>query len=189
MKMDLMQAILDRRSIRKFKPNPVSDEDLGKVLEAARWAPSWANTQVWRFVIVRDYNTRDSLAKVTKSSRPGKENGAAHALRQVPIVIVACAELGKSGSFNGELQTDKGDWFMFDVALALNNLTLMAHTLGLGTVHIGMFDAVKATEVVGVPQGYAVVEILPLGYPDEAPAPRTRKSVDEFVYYERFGEK
>ena len=78
---------------------------------------------------------------------------------------------------------------MFDVALALNNLTLMAHALGLGTVHIGLFDAVKAADIVGVPEGYAVVEILPLGHPDEAPAPRTRKSVDEFVYYEKFGGK
>ncbi len=187
--MDLMQAILDRRSIRKFKPDPVSDEDLSKVLEAARWAPSWANTQVWCFVIVHDYDTRDRLAKATISKAPGKENGAAPALRQAPIVVVACAELGRSGCFDGVPYTDKNEWFMFDVALALNNLTLMAHALGLGTVHIGLFDAVKAADIVGVPEGYAVVEILPLGHPDETPAPRTRKSVDEFVYYEKFGEK
>ena len=187
--MDLMQAILDRRSIRKFKADPVSDEDLRKVLEAARWAPSWANTQVWRFIIVRDYETRDKLAKATKSSRPGKENGAAPALRQAPIVVVACAELGRSGCFDGVPSTNKKEWFMFDVALALNNLTLMAHSLGLGTVHMGLFDAKKAAEIVGVPDGYAVVEILPLGHPDESPAPRTRKNASEFVYYEKFGEK
>ncbi|MFC1978997.1 nitroreductase family protein [Chloroflexota bacterium] len=187
--MDLMQAILGRRSIRKFKSDPVSDEDLSKVLEAARWAPSWANTQVWRLVIVRDYDTRDRLAKATISKAPGKENGAAPALRQAPIVVVACAELGRSGYFDGVAYTDKNEWFMFDVALALNNLTLMAHSLGLGTVHIGLFDSVKAAEIVGVSQEYVVVEILPLGHPDESPTPRTRKNIDEFVYYEKFGEK
>jgi len=187
--MDLIKAIFDRRSIRKYKPDLVSDKDLSKILEAARWAPSWANTQVWRFIIVRDYETRDRLAQATISKAPGKENGAAPALRQAPIVIVACAELGRSGYFDGAPYTDKNEWFMFDVALALNNLTLMAHALGLGTVHIGLFDATKAAEIVGVPEGYAVVEILPLGYPDESPAPRTRKTVDELVYYEKFGEK
>jgi nitroreductase len=187
--MDLMQAILDRRSIRKFKPDPVSDEDLTKVLEAARWAPSWANTQVWRFIIVRDYNTRDKLAKATKSSRPSKENGAAPALRQAPIVVVACAELNKSGCFDGKPSTDKSEWFMFDVALAMEHLVLAAHSLGLGTVHMGLFDAAKVTEILSVPEGYAVVAITPLGHPDETPAPRTRKSIDEFVYYEKFGEQ
>jgi nitroreductase len=187
--MELMQAIKERRSIRKFKPDPVSDEDLRMVLEAARWAPSWANSQCWRIIIVQDENTRDRLASATKSRREGKENGAAPALRQAPIVIVACAELNRSGCFNGVPLTDKGDWFMFDVALAMQNLTLMAHALGLGTVHIGMFDAKKAAEIVGVPEGYAVVEITPLGHPDESPAERTRKSIGEFVYHEVFGER
>ncbi|MFC1951081.1 nitroreductase family protein [Chloroflexota bacterium] len=187
--MDLMQAIKERRSIRKFKPDPVSDEDLRAVLEAARWAPSWANIQCWRLILVHNKDVRDRLAKATKSRVEGRENGAAPALRQAPIIIVACAELGKSGCFNGKAQTDKGDWFMFDVALAMQNLTLMAHALGLGTVHIGMFDAKKAAEIVGVPEGYAVVEVMPLGHPDESPAERSRKSVDEFVHHEIFGER
>jgi nitroreductase len=187
--MDLMQAILDRRSIRKYKPDPVSDEDLSKILESARWAPSWANTQVWRFIIVRDYETRDRLAKATISKAPGRENNAAPALRQAPIAVVACAELGRSGCFDGVPYTDKNEWFMFDVALSLNNLTLMAHALGLGTVHIGLFDAAKIAEIVGVPEGYVVVEILPLGHPDESPAPRARKSATELVFHEKFGER
>ena len=187
--MELMQAITDRRSIRAYKPDPVSDEDLNLVLQAARLAPSWANTQCWRFVIVRDYETRDKLARSTISKIPGKENGAAPALRQAPIAIVACAETGKSGYFNDKPYTNKGDWFMFDVALAMQNLTLMAHSLGLGTVHIGLFDAKKAAEIIGVPEGIAVVEIMPLGYPDEAPAARPRKNLDEFVYFEKYGSR
>jgi nitroreductase len=187
--MDLMQAIKDRRSIRKFKPDPVSGEDLNKVLEAARWAPSWANTQCSRIVVVRDYEKRDQLAKATTSRAPGKENGAAPALRQAPIAIIGCAELNKSGCFDGERYTDKNEWYMYDVALVMQNLTLEAHALGLGTVHIGLFDAAKVGQIIGISDGYAPVIVMPLGYPDEAPTPRTRKDLDEIVYYDSFGNK
>lgn len=185
--MDVMQAITERRSIRKYKPDEVSDDYLNRILEAARWAPSWANSQCWRLVVVRNQATKARLADTLTSRRPGKENGAAPAVRTAPVVIVACAELGKSGCFDGIPSTDKGDWFMFDVALAMQNLTLMAHALGLGTVHVGLFDARKAAGVIGVPDGFAVVEIMPVGYPDEKPEKRLRKSLDEFVYYEEYG--
>ncbi|MBT3363162.1 MAG: nitroreductase [Chloroflexi bacterium] len=187
--MDLMQAIKERRSIRKFKSDPVSNEDLNKVLEAARWAPSWANTQCSRIVVVQDYEKRDQLAKATTSSRPGRENGAAPALRQAPIVIVACAELNKSGCFDGLPSTDKNEWYMYDVALSMEHMVLAAHALGLGTVHMGLFDAAKVAEILSVPQGHAVVAMTPLGYPDEAPAVRPRKNIDQIVYSEKFGEK
>jgi nitroreductase len=83
--------------------------------------------------------------------------------------------------------TDKGDWYMYDVALAMQNLTLAAHALGLGTVHIGAFDAIKVAEILGVPQGFAVVAMTPLGYPDESPEARTRKELAEIVFYDKFG--
>jgi len=111
------------------------------------------------------------------------------AIRQAPLLIVACAELGKSGYKEGELATDKGDWFMFDVALAMQNLVLAAHSLGLGTVHTGRFDVKKATDILEVPQGYCVVEMTPLGYPDQVRDPRPRKELSEIVFYNRFGVK
>ncbi len=187
--MEVLEAIKTRRSIRKYKTIPVDDETIELVLEAARWAPSWANSQCWRFIVVRDSNIKDKLADtlIAVSDRP---NRAADAIRSAPVAIVACAELGKSGYYAQEPRepvTDKGDWYMFDVALAMQNLTLAAHSLGLGTVHVGAFDAKKAATILEVPQGFCVVSMTPLGYPDEEPPIRPRKELSEIVFYDKLG--
>lgn len=187
--MEVMQAIKERRSIRKYKPDPVSDEAIETVLDAARWAPSWANTQCWRFVVVRDPEIRSKLAGALRATSPGKENRAAAAIRSAPVVIVACAELGRSGYYKGEQATDKGDWFMFDVALAMQNLTLAAHAIGLGTVHVGLFEAKEVAKVLDVPANVAVVEMTPLGYPDEEPAAPGRKEFAEIVFQGNYDRK
>jgi nitroreductase len=183
--MELMEAIKARRSIRKYKTAPVDDKTLEAVLEAARWAPSWKNSQCWRFVVVRDSDIKNKLADTAIGVLSGP-NGGAEAMRDAPVAIVACAELGKSGYSRGEPATDKGDWYMFDVALAMQNLVLAAHALGLGTVHIGAFDAKKAAAVIGVPEGFCVVEMTPLGYPDEDRT-SVRKELSEIVYYDKYG--
>ncbi len=189
--MDIIEAIRTRRSIRKYRTEPVDDEKIRLVLEAASQAPSWANTQCWRFIVVRDSNIKNRLAGtlVAVSDSP---NRSAEALRAAPVVIVACAELGKSGYYAREPRepaTDKGDWYMFDVALAMQNLQLAAHSLGLGTVHIGAFNAKQVAGIMEVPQGITVVEMTPLGYPDEEPLPRVRKDLSEIVFYDRYGTK
>jgi nitroreductase len=181
--MEVLEAIRTRRSIRRYRTEPVDDKTLELVLEAARWAPSWANTQCWRFVVVRDNNIKSELADSLRGKR------AVDAIRTAPVVIVACAELGKSGYRQGEVSTDKGDWFMFDVALAMQNLVLAAHSLGLGTVHVGLFDAKQVADILKVPEGSCVVEMTPLGYPDEEPVATPRKELSEVVFYERYGEK
>ena len=189
--MEVLEAIKTRRSIRKYKTTPVDDKAIELVLEAARWAPSWSNTQCWRFIMVRDSNIKDKLADalIAVSDRP---NRAADAIRSAPVAIVACAELGKSGYYAREPRepvTDKGDWYMFDVALAMQNLTLAAHSLGLGTVYVGAFDAKKAATILGVPEGFCVVSMTPLGYPDEEPPIRPRKELSEIVFYDKYGLK
>jgi nitroreductase len=78
---------------------------------------------------------------------------------------------------------------MFDVALAMQNLTLAAHSLGLGTVHIGAFDARQAASILEVPPGFCIVEMTPLGYPDQEAKDRPRKELSEIVFYDRFGAK
>jgi len=181
--MEVLEAIKTRRSVRKYKAAPVDDRALGLVLEAARWAPSWANTQCWKFIVVRENNVKAELAGTMG------ENPATDAVRNAPVVIVACAELEKSGYFHGEPATDKGDWFMFDVALAMQNLVLAAHSLGLGTVHVGRFDAKKAEAVLEVPAGFRVVEMTPLGYPDQEPPVRPRKELSEIVFYDKYGRR
>ena len=182
--MEVLEAIKARRSIRRYKTTPVDDKTLELVLEAARWAPSWANTQCWRFIVVRDSKIKDELANITTYNNPATE-----AIRNAPVVIVACAELGKSGYYDGELATDKGDWYMFDVAVAMQSLVLAAHSLGLGTVYNGLFDAKKAAGILEVPQGFCVVSLTPLGYPDQEPKPRPRKELSEIVFYDRYGVK
>ena len=180
--MEVLEAIKTRRSIRNYTTDPVDDQTLATVLEAARWAPSWANTQCWRFVVVRDSATRSKLADTLSETNPARDP-----IRNAPLVIAACAELGKAGHKGGVPSTDKGDWFMFDVALAMQNLVLAAHSLGLGTVYVGLFDAKEAAKILAVPQGYCAVAMTPLGYPAETRDPRPRKELSEIVFYDRWG--
>lgn len=180
--MEVTEAIKTSRSIRRYKTTGVDDKTVELVLQAAHYAPSWANTQCWRFIVVRDANIKSELADTLTGS-----NLTTEGVRKAPVVIVACAELGKSGYYKGEPATDKGDWFMFDVALAMQNLVLAAHSLGLGTVHVGYFDAKKAEAILEVPPGFCVVEMTPLGYPDQQPSARPRKVLSEVVFYDRFG--
>jgi nitroreductase len=180
--VDVQEAIVTRRSIRHYKSEPVREQDLHTVLEAAQWAPSWANTQCWRFVVVTDAETKSKLAQTLD---PG--NRGMITINVAPVIIVACAELGISGYRRGEFGSDKGDWFMFDVALAMQNLTLAAHALGLGTLHIGWFDARKAAQIVNVPPGIVVVEMMALGYPESEAKPTFRKNLADFVFYNNYG--
>ena len=186
--MDTIEAIKNRRSIRKFKSNPVDDKTLEIVLDAARLAPSWANTQCWKFIVIRDNATKASLAEIVQINPNLGSNPAANALRIAPVIVVAIAEKGVSGYFNGKPLTDKGEyWFMFDIALAMQNLTLAATALGLGTVHMGLFDHQKAASILEVPDNYYVVAMTPLGYPEYQPNQRPRKALNEIVFYEKFG--
>jgi nitroreductase len=182
--MELMQAILGRRSIRSYRPDPVPQADLQHLLEAARQAPSWANTQCWEFVIVTDGGLKERLAATLPEKNPARP-----AFAQAPVIIAACAITGLSGFFKGSPATDKGDWMLFDLGLALENLTLAAHEKGLGTVHVGFFDARAAGDILGLPAGHAVVELLPLGYPDGQARPTPRKPLDDFVFFNGYGRK
>jgi nitroreductase len=138
---------------------------------------------------VRDAGVKSSLADVITAPPGLNGNPATNAIRTAPVVIVALAQKGLSGFFNGQTVTDKGgSWFMFDIALAMENLVLAAVEVGLGTVHVGLFDAAKVASILGVPDEYAVVEMTPLGYPEYQPTPRPRKSLGEIVYYEKFGQ-
>jgi nitroreductase len=180
--MDLFTAISERRSIRKLKKDPLTDEMILKCIEAARLAPSWANTQVWRFVVIKD-----QAAKEAVSMAFGERNPARQALLDAPCAVCLVAERNLAGMKKGEAVTDKGDWFMFDCGIAMEHFVLAAWSLGLGTVHLGAFDSKKVEEVLSVPDGYSVVSMTPLGYPDEQPAARPRKTVEEILFLDRFG--
>jgi nitroreductase len=189
--MDVFEAIKTRRSIRKYKADPVSDEDLKKVLEAAHWAPSWANTQCWRFIVVRDPDIKSQVAGTLMRVPFGDDllkNVATDAIRQAPVLIVACAQKGIAGyNRDGTPVTDKDDWLLFDVALSIQNLTLAARALGLGTVIVGAFDAEKTAEILDVPNGYTVVTMTPLGYPDHTGQAPPRKALTDIIYTDKYG--
>ena len=179
--MDVLEAIKERRSIRKYKPDPVSDEILDKVLEAVRWSPSWANTQCWEVIVLREPEIK---AKVAETLPPG--NPALSSVRDAPVLLVFCAIRNLSGFKRGEARTDKGDWFMFDIGVATENLCLATHSLGLGTVIIGLFDAKKVGSLLGVPENISVVTMTPLGYPQKEVSPPKRKELVDFVHFETY---
>jgi nitroreductase len=180
--MDLMEAIKGRRSIRKYKPDPVPEEAMHILIEAVKWSPSWANTQCWEVIVVKDPKVKSELAATLVKTNP-----ALSSMTEAPLVIVLCGKKGVSGFKKGEAATVKGDWLMFDSGIAMQTLCLTAHSLGLGTVVVGLFDHKKAEEILGVPQDREVVALTPLGYPAaEGVAPK-KKEISEFVFYDGYG--
>jgi nitroreductase len=189
--MDVFEAIRNRRSVRHYKNDPVDDKAVQAVLEAAHWAPSWGNIQCWRFITVRDPGIKSELAgTLTKTIIDNEmvENAAAKAIKQAPVLIVLCAATGQAGCRpDGTPVTDKGAyWYMFDTALAMQNLTLAAHALGLGTVIVGNFNAARAGQILEVPSGYCVVTMTPLGFPERKGQVSPRKQLSSVVYQEKF---
>ena len=182
--MDVMETIKGRRSIRKYKPDPVSEETLQKIMEAVRWAPSWANTQCWEVIVVKDPKIKSELATTLNKTNPSLSS-----MTDAPIVIVLCGKKGVSGFKKGEAVTVKGDWMMFDTGIAMQTLCLTAHSLGLGTVVVGMFDHKRAESILGLSENIEIVAMTPLGYPaTEGTAPK-RKEISEFVFSDHYGKK
>ena len=181
--MDLLKTIKERRSVRHYRSDTIPEEVLTEILEAARQAPSWANTQVCRFIVVKDAGVKISLRDCL-----GPQNPARAAMIEAPVVICAAAQRNVSGCRGGTPTTNKGDWFMFDAGIALEHFALAACNFGLGTVHVGSFDAEKAEEVLGIPDGYSITEMMPVGYFDEIPRETPRKPLSETTYLNRFGE-
>lgn len=178
---DLMNIIKERRSIRKYEDKEVSEDILQQILESVRWSPSWANTQCWEVIVVKDSATKEKLQESF-----GPRNPSTKAIVQAPLVLAVCGKVKHSGFYKGEVATKFEDWLMFDLGLATQNICLTAHNLGLGTVIVGLFDHNKAKEVLRVGRDYELVVLIPLGYPAKgSPAPK-RREINEFVHHEKF---
>ncbi|RLB03104.1 MAG: nitroreductase [Deltaproteobacteria bacterium] len=180
--MEVLEAIKGRRSVRRFKGEAVPREVILELLEAVRWAPSWANTQCWEVIVVAEPEKKAALAETLTPGNPAKE-----AMTKAPWVVVFLGQKGKAGFYGGRPLTSKGDWLMFDVALAVQNLCLAAHARGLGTVIVGAFEAERAAEVLGVPDDREVVVMLPLGVPAGQPSAPRRKEVEDFTHWGCWG--
>jgi len=178
---DVMEIIQGRRGVRRYQDREISEEHLTTILEAIRWSPSWANTQCWEVIVIKDPAIKQKVRETLTPSNP-----ASNAIVEAPVVIALCGRLESAGYKKGEATTKFGDWFMFDLGIATQTLCLAAHYLNLGTVIVGSLDHDKAKEVLKVPEGYEVVSLIPLGYPaQEAKAP-PRKGINEFVHYDTF---
>jgi nitroreductase len=178
---DFMEIVRGRRGIRRYQDREIPEENLATILEAIRWSPSWANTQCWEVIVVKDAGVKKKIQETLSPNNPASES-----IVDAPVVIALCGKLEASGYYKGKASTKLGDWFMFDLGIAAQSLCLTAHSLNLGTVIVGLFDHDKAKEALRVPEGFEVVSLIPLGYPaKEAKAP-PRKNLDEFVHYETF---
>ena len=170
--MDIYEAIRKRKSVRAYRPGEVPEEVLERILEAARLAPSANNFQEWRFVVVRNPETREKLVEAACRQS---------FVAQAPVVLACCAET------NRHVMTCGQACYPIDVAIAVDHITLCAAAEGLGTCWIGAFyeDAVK--QILGIPPAIRVVALLPLGYPrDPAPVRKLRRSLDRIVCHERW---
>lgn len=173
--MEFLEIVQKRRSLRSYASTPVEPEKLSYVLECARLAPSWKNLQCWRFIVIKELETRQALAETMAETNPGRK-----VLVQAPIAIVLCALPSES-----EVWEDK-DYMMLDAGLAMEHLILAATEQGLGTCWEGLFQEDKARKALNVPEDVRVVAFTPLGYASEEKRPRPRKSIDEIVFYEKW---
>lgn len=175
--MELFKVLEERRSVRKYKEDPVPGEKLVKLLEAARISPSWSNLQCWRFIVVSDPEIKKKLASSMPDSNPAKKAVG----EKAPLVLVLCADPTESGD------QDNKDYYLLDAGLAMQQLMLAAHEEGLGTCWVAWFDEKTAREACKVPEQYRIVALSPLGYPEKQPSTRPRKSMDDIVFSEKWG--
>ncbi|MHA2406460.1 MAG: nitroreductase family protein [Candidatus Hermodarchaeia archaeon] len=169
--MNVIEAIRTRRSIRQYQSHPIPDEDLKRILEAAQLAPSAGNKQPWKFIVVRDTVTK---AKLAESSRNQQW------IADADVVIVAIA-------------MDKNDpsiykkWVERDVMTAVEHMVLAAWELGYGTCWIGAVNQDYTKKLLAIPEAMTVINLLPIGIPDERPETKDRKSFEDLFFAEHYG--
>jgi nitroreductase len=169
----VMALLQGRRSIRRYKPDPVPDDLLDQVLEAGRWAPSASNRQPWTFIVVRDAEVRKAVA----------QHAAYYFVRwahveEAPVIIALCGNR-KHRVYQQFLHEDIG--------LAGSQMMLQAASLGLGTCWIGGLDRDALRDILKLPEDITLVGLLTLGFPAEDPEPTPRKPLDQLVHYDVYG--
>jgi nitroreductase len=169
--MNVIEAIRTRRSIRKYKPSLIPNTDLKKILEAARLAPSAGNKQPWRFIVVRDPESRKKLAIAAQNQSWAANAGA---------FIVA---LGVDKKTPGIYER----WVERDVMTAVEHMVLVAWELGYGTCWIGAFEDDKVRELLDIPKEMIIINLLSIGVPDHVPNAKTRKPIEELFSAEEYG--
>jgi nitroreductase len=169
--MEFSELIKKRYSVRAYKPDPVEDEVLNRVLEAARLAPTATNAQPFQLIVIHTAGREVELKRIYKRDW----------FVQAPLVICICGIPAE-----GWVRRDGKNYTEVDVAIAMDHLILAATDVGLGTCWIGAFYPAAAREVLGLPDGVEPIAFTPLGYPADQPRPKKRKALSELVCYERW---
>ena len=206
--MNVSGAIRKRRSIRKFKPDPIPEEKIRLLLESARLAPSGTNTQPWRFIVVKDDDTKRELQEAAHNQRH---------IKSAPVIIVCCADLKAFKEFpervdelieSGALPERTREVFIpylkkgmstvtkdalmiaaaANVAIAVEHIVLQAVEIGLGTCWVRWYEDNKIKEILDIAKHVEVMALLPVGVPDEEPSQRPRQELNKIVYSETYGE-
>lgn len=174
--MDVFDAIEKRRSIRKYKDEEVSLDDMVRVIEAGRLAPSWKNGQCWRYIVVGDKALRKKLGVLVNN------NPDVTAYENASYILVLCADPEESGYHNDQ------HYYLTDAGICMEQSVLAATALGLGTCWLGIFDEKAVKEALKIPDNIRVVALSPLGVPDQEPKARPRKPTSEIAYANYWGE-
>jgi nitroreductase len=166
--MEFLELIRKRYSVRAYKPDPVEEEKLQQVLEAARLAPTAANQQPFQLLVIPTAGQEAELRRVYPSEW----------FVRAPLILFACGVPAQ-----GWARMDGKTYVDVDVAIAMDHLILAATDLGLGTCWIAAFDPAAAREVLGLPDGMEPIVCTPLGYPADQPGPKERKPLPDLVQY------
>ncbi len=169
--MEFEKLISTRYSVRSYKSDPVPEGELHKVLDAARLAPTAANRQPFRIIVVHTENRKDELRQIY-----GREWFV-----QPPLVVCICALKDEAW-----VRGDGKSFSDVDAAIVMDHLILAAADRGLGTCWVGAFDARKARQILGLPGSAEPIAFTPLGYPADSPGAKQRKSVEQLVLYDRW---
>jgi nitroreductase len=169
--MDYQKLIRTRRSIRGYRPDPVSEDILQRILDAARIAPTAANRQPFQLIVVADPSTRARLKEVYDRDW----------FWTAPLIIVGCVEEAKAWQ-----RADGFNAAEVDLSIVMDHLILAATDEGLGTCWICHFDEPKLKQILGIPDGVRAIALTPLGYPAAEPRPFQRKPLEELVRRERW---
>ncbi len=179
--MNTIECIKTRRSVRRYTDELISDDEIRELVDAARMAPSWKNTQTVRYMIVRD---KDIINKIAAECMLDFEFNQKTMSRCNTLVLVNQIN-GRSGyEKDGSFSTDKGKgWEMFDAGIAAQTFCLAAHEKGIGSCIMGVFDGGKIANLVNLPEGQTVAAVITIGKPAFAPEPTPRKEIDDLVSY------
>ncbi|MFC1871937.1 nitroreductase family protein [Chloroflexota bacterium] len=166
-----LELVKKRYSVRAYKSIPVEDEKLYQVLEAASLAPTASNRQPFQLIVIHTAGREEELRRIYNSSW----------FIQAPLVICACGVPNQAW-----IRKDGKNYYEVDVAIALDYLILAASDLGLGTCWIAAFDPKATRDVLRLPDDVEPIAFTPIGYPDDQPKNKSRKTVDELVRYEQW---